>query len=85
MGFHPLSFGVNAKADAGEHQKHSYERFFGKHVSERVVCGGVGLLANSRFDTVLPSATHSPKTVNTKASEFVMGTVRLSSARKISA
>jgi hypothetical protein len=28
----------------------------------------------------LPSAHHSPTTVNKKASEFVMGTVRLNSA-----
>lgn len=31
-------------------------------------------------EMTLPSAHHSPNTVNRKASEFVMGTVRLSSA-----
>ncbi len=34
--------------------------------------------------TPFPSATHSPSTVNKNASEFVIGTVRLSSALPIS-
>jgi hypothetical protein len=35
---------------------------------------------NSPLLITLPSAHHSPSTVNIKASEFVMGTVRLNSA-----
>lgn len=70
-----------AQTDSTKHKRHADPRICkSKQVRLR---GDKGCSRwredDSPLDITLPSANHSPSTVNRKASEFVMGTARLSS------
>lgn len=79
-------FGLNAERDAAQDKRHanpgicvsppSASRTNTTNLAWALSQGG----GKVPLDMTLPSAHHSPNTVNRNANEFVMGTVRLNSA-----
>lgn len=69
---------LNTERYAGQDKGHSYPRIY--HV---VSSAQEQRRLNEPRDITLPSAYHSPRTVNKNAKELVMGTVKLSSTTRL--
>lgn len=73
---------IHTEPDSSKNEDHSKPCIY--HVSE-ISNGRSDLIQGDKpFDIAFPSTHHSPRTVNRKARELVIGTVRLNSAQNIS-